>query len=146
MEKDLRDIWSAPSNDFIESVFLADFMDKEKLYTARMVDIDIGPNGWISMDHTLKVACNIGIKRKSDNKWETLYDSLFCVMNEKGQVMGWQVTKGTFFENVRNLLQGIKGCRDKKKQIVQTCYVDNCCTWRRKLQSVFTQIALLKGI
>lgn len=52
LEKDVRDIWSAPSNDFIESIFLADFKDKEKLYTARMLEIHIGPNGWISMDHT----------------------------------------------------------------------------------------------
>ena len=47
------------------------------------------------MDHTFKVACNIGIKRKSDNKWEKMFDSLFCVLNDKGQVMGWQLTKGT---------------------------------------------------
>lgn len=93
---------------------------------------------WIIPAHTFKVACNIGVKRKSDNKWETLYDSLFCVMNEKGQVMGWQFTKGTSFEHVRNLLQGIKGRCDKKKQIVQTCYIDNCCAWRGKLQSIFT--------
>lgn len=32
LEKDISNIWSAPSNDFIESVFLADFMDKEKLF------------------------------------------------------------------------------------------------------------------
>ena len=63
------------------------------------------------------MACNIGLKRKSDSKWETLYDSLFCVMNEKGQVMGWQFTKGTSFESVRKLLQGIKKRCDKKKQI-----------------------------
>lgn len=95
LEKDVRDIWSAPSNDFIESIFLADFKDKEKLYTARMVEIHIGPNGWISMDHTfIKWLVTLGVKRKSDNKWETLYDSLFCVMNENGQVMEWQFAKG----------------------------------------------------
>ena len=88
LEKDLREIWSAPSNEFIETVFIADFMDKEKLYPARMEDIDIGPSGWISMDHTFKVACHTGIKQKSDNKWGTLNDSRFCVMNEKEQVMG----------------------------------------------------------
>ena len=113
----MKQIWKEPSNDFIESVFLADFVDKENLHTARMA-IDTGPNEWISMDHKFKVACNIGLKRKSDSKLETLYDSLFCVMNEKGQVMGWQFTKGTSFESVRKLLQGIKKCCDKKKQIV----------------------------
>ena len=95
LEKDVRDIWSAPSNDFIESIFLADFKDREKLYTARMLEIHIGPNGWISMDHTfIKWLVTLGVKRKSDNKWETLYDSLFCVMNENGQVLEWQFAKG----------------------------------------------------
>lgn len=116
LEEDVKQIWKEPSNDFIESVFLADFMDKENLYTARMVDIDIGPNEWISMDHTFKVACNIGLKRKSDSKWETLYDSLFCVMNEKGQVMGWQFTKGTSFESVRKLLQGLRNVVTKRNR------------------------------
>ena len=144
LEEDVKQIWKEPSNDFIESVFLADFMDKENLYTARMVDIDIGPNEWVSMDHTFKVACNIGLKRKSDSKWETLYDSLFCVMNEKGQVMGWQFNKGTSFESVRKLLQGIKKRCDKKKQIVRSCYIDNCCAWRKKLQGIFTSNCSVK--
>lgn len=89
LNKEINDIWTSPSNDFIKTVFLTDFMDKEKLYTARMI-MEVGPEGWISMDHTFKVACNVDIKRKSDNKWENLFDSLFCVLNEKGQVMGWQ--------------------------------------------------------
>ena len=144
LEEDVKQIWKEPSKDFIESVFLADFMDKENLYTARMVDIDIGPNEWVSMDHTFKVACNIGLKRKSESKWETLYDSLFCVMNENGQVMGWQFTKGTSFESVRKLLQGIKKRCDKKKQIVRSCYIDNCCAWRKKLQGIFTSNCSVK--
>ena len=78
LHKDIQQTWSSPSNDFLESVFLADFMDKEKLYTAKMMGIEVGPNGWISMDHTFKVACNIGVKRKSDNKWEKLYDCYLC--------------------------------------------------------------------
>lgn len=89
------------------------------------------------------VACNIGVKRKSDNKWEKLYDSVFCVMNEKGQVMGWQFTKGTSFEYVRNVLQEIKARCDKKKA-VQTCYIDNCCSWRKKLRSIFSTDCLVK--
>lgn len=144
LNKDLIDIWRAPSNDFTESVFVANFMNREKLYTARMVDIDIGRNEWISVDHTFKVACGIGMKRKSDNKWETLYDSLFCVMNGKGQILGWQFTKGTSFEIITNLLQGIERRCDRNKQVVQTCFVDNCCTWRNKLQSIFTSNCLVK--
>lgn len=137
LDSDIKSMWSTPSNDFIETIFLADFWEKEKLYTARMIK-EIGTDGWISMDHTFKVACNIGIKRKSDNKWEKMFDTLFCVLNEKGQVMGWQLTKGTSFENIRGLLQRINSQCESKQQHIKSCYIDNCCSWRSKLQSVFT--------
>ena len=40
-----------------------------------------------SCDHTFKIAANIGLKRKSDGKWERQYDSVFFVMNENGEVI-----------------------------------------------------------
>lgn len=143
LEQDIKSMWSTPSNDFIETIFLADFWEKEKLYTHRMIS-EVGTDDWISMDHTFKVACNIGIKRKSDNKWEKMFDSLFCVLNEKGQVMGWQLTKGTSFENIRDLIQRINSRCESKQQQVKTCYIDNCCSWRGKLQSVFTSSCNVK--
>lgn len=106
LEQDIKSMWSTPSNDFIETIFLADFWEKEKLYTHRMIS-EVGTDDWISMDHTFKVACNIGIKQKLDNQWKKMFDSLFCVLNEKGQVMGWQLTKGTSFKNIRDLIQRI---------------------------------------
>ena len=33
LEQDIKSMWSTPSNDFIETIFPADFWEKEKLYT-----------------------------------------------------------------------------------------------------------------
>ena len=76
-------MWSTPSNDFKESIFLADFWEKEKLYTLRMIS-EVGTDDWISRDHTFKVACNIGIK---------MFNSLFCELNEKGTSHGLAANK-----------------------------------------------------
>lgn len=70
--------------------------------------------------------------------------SLFCVMNEMSQVIGWQFTKGTSFENIRALLNAMKTRFDKKKQFVQVCYIDNCCSWKRKVQSVFSANCIVR--
>lgn len=43
----------------------------------------------IRLDHTFKVASNIGYLRP-DGKWVTLYESIFIVLNEDGTVEAWQ--------------------------------------------------------
>ena len=60
----------------------------------------------ISFDHTFKVAANIGYLR-SDGKWVTQYNSVFIVMNQDGQVMGWQFTKTTGMDELKQLFLGI---------------------------------------
>ena len=42
--------------------------------------------GWLSCDHTFNVTGSIGYERKEDGKWIQQYESMFCVLNEKGQV------------------------------------------------------------
>lgn len=85
-----------------------------------------GATSWISCDHTLKVAANIGLLRQSDKKWEKQYDSMFCILNEDGTVLAWQLTKGTAFDNVKDLLKNLKGRFDQQKNNVKLCIIDNC--------------------
>lgn len=92
---------------------------------------------WISCDHTFKVAGNTGLLRQSDKKWEKQYDSMFCILNVDGTVLAWQLTKGTAFDNVKDLLKNLKGRFDQQKNNVKLCITDNCCTWRGKLQEVY---------
>lgn len=86
----------------------------------------------ISFDHTFKIASNIGYYRK-DKVWVSQYDSLFLVMNCKGEVVAWQFTKGTSFEHVRSLLEGLVSHSPKQGQQVTTVYIDDCCKLRNKI-------------
>ena len=124
----------APSNDFICQCIIYDYQEKEILYTQCMAQ---STATWFSCDHTFKVAANIGLLRPSDRKWERQYDSMFAVLNEDGIVLAWQLTKGTAFENLKDLLTNLKQRFDQQKRNVKLCVIDNCCSWRGKMQQVF---------
>ena len=122
-----------PSDDTIISCFVLNFREYEVYYTERMSELSAL---YLSADHTFKVAANIGV-HLPDNKWVTQYDSLFCILNEKGQVVAWQLTKGTAFDHVENLLKGLKERLDKQGAVVKAIFVDNCCQFRKKIEKVF---------
>ena len=82
-----------------------------------------------------KVASNIGFLRE-DNVWVTQYDSLFIVMNNKGQVVTWQLTKGTSFGQIEHLSK-LSHRALQQSQNIGTIYIDECCKLRNKVQSVF---------
>ena len=97
-----------------------------------MASIPIGES--ISFDHTFKIASNIIGYVREDKKLISEYDSVFFVLNDKGQVLTWQLTKGTSFAEVAMLLQSLdKRPSDKLK----TVYVDNCCKLRNKIKNIF---------
>jgi len=90
----------------------------------------------IRLDHTFKVASNIGYLR-ADKKWVTLYDSIFIVLNKVGLVNAWQFTKSTSLDEVRSLLLMLKErITDIEKQNF-TIYVDNCFQCAAKLKGIF---------
>ena len=140
--KSMPDELKAPSNDFISQCIIHDYNQKEMLYTQCMAQTSAAT--WISCDHTFKVAANIGLLRQSDQKWEKQYDSMFCILNEDGIVLAWQLTKGTAFDNVRDLLKNLKGRFDQQNINVKLCTIDNCCAWRGKLQDIFGSEMLIK--
>ena len=70
----------------------------------------------------------------------TQYDSLCCILNEKGQVVAWQLTKGTSFNQVETLLKGLKSRLYKQGVVLKAVYVDNCCQVRQKVQNVFGNV------
>lgn len=119
-----------PSNDVICQCILVHFMEKRSYYNYEMSQIPI--DNYISVDHTFKVSSNIGYKR-SDGKWVTLYNSVFIVLNEIGQVVAWQLTSSTSIDEVAFMLSELKS---RIHQPV-TVFVDNCCQQRSKLTQIF---------
>ena len=84
------------TNCFVRAYFEFEHMH---MYAQHMSQISFL---WLSADHTFKVSTNIGFWHRGT--WTRQYDSLFCVLNEKGQVVTWQLTRGTSFEKVRSRL------------------------------------------
>ena len=119
-----------PSNDVLCKCLLAWFMERRSFYDMEMLAIPIGD--YISLDHTFKVPSNIGYTR-ADGKWVTLYNSVFIVLNDIGQVVTWQFTASTSFSEVETLLADLNVRTDHPV----TVFVDNCCQQRQKLREIF---------
>lgn len=117
-----------PSNNIIYHCIVANFLEKRDFYNSEMNSIPV--TKYISFDHTFKVASNIGYKR-SDGKWITLY----IVLNEIGQIVMWQFTKSTGFDEITAMLTHLQ-TRIHQPIII---FVDNCCQQRSKLQQIFGQ-------
>ena len=113
--------------------FIQDYFAKEHLYSRRMC--------WLSADHTFKVSANIGLW--CNGKWIQLYDSIFIVMNEVGVVLSWRLCKGTSFNEVEDLLQQLKDRLGRQGCCISHFFVDNCCHWRAKLNSIFDSSLVL---
>ena len=89
-----------------------------------MITINVGET--ISFDHTFEVATNIGYLRE-DNIWVPQYDSLFLVFNGVGKIVTWQLTKGTCFVQVEQVLRDLNVRTEQQQYKIKTVYIDNCC-------------------
>jgi hypothetical protein len=103
----------------------------------------LSAQSFISLDHTFKVAANIGYKR-ADGKWVTQYNSAFFVMNELGQVLCWQLTKTTSIDEVGGLLKKLKDRLSPNSMKDMLIIVDNCCSLRNKLAHLFGLDTIIK--
>jgi len=86
----------------------------------------------ISCDHTFRVSKFIGARRTTDNKFVKQFENLFIALKEKHEIIGWRLAKATSFEEIRTLLQDLKGYIK-----VTRINVDDCCKVRSLYQSVF---------
>lgn len=133
---EFSELRECPSRNTISDFFLHYFDLNEQLYIERM-SITSANEGWLSCDHTFNVTGSIGYERKEDKKWIRQFESLFCVMNEKGQIVTWQLTHTQGFENIRRLLQQLHKRLSAQGVTIKEFYIDNCCHWRKKLQEIF---------
>jgi hypothetical protein len=94
-------------------------------------------SGWLSCDHTFHSAANIGLFRDADGHWVEQYEGLFCILNSDGEVLTWKLTKSLRFECIKEQVVMLKERLLQHGKTVEEFYIDNCCTWRLKLQEVF---------
>ena len=67
------------------------------------------------------------------------YNALFCVLNHLGQIVTWRLTSDLAFATVEDILVNLQVRLHIQGVTEREFYIDNCCTWRTKLQSVFGQ-------
>ena len=123
-----------PSNDLITNCFLQNFVENKHLYFQQMAALTT--SDFLSVDHTFKVSANLGYLRP-DGKWVSMYNSLFIVLNNIGQVIAWQLTQSTSIDETRDMLSCLVSRLKTTSSNLTTIYVDNCCTIRSKLQAQF---------
>ena len=62
---------------------------------------------------------NIGVSRDTDKKWINQYSTLFCVLNNIGQIVTWRLTLSVVFSSMESLVKsllrqvGKAGCESK---------------------------------
>ena len=83
---------------------------------------------------------NIGYFRHCDNKWINQYRSLFCILNELGQVIQWQLTSTESFDEVRHMFVDLKERFQKEGIMLEGVYIDNCCKWRTLINNALPEV------
>ena len=80
---------------------------------------------------------NIGFSQIGDNRWIMQYEALFCVLNSKGQMATWRLTPRLSFGEIQDDLIALRDRLLSQGKVLKEFYIDNCCSWRKKLQAVF---------
>ena len=123
-----------PSNDLLCRCFLQDYLE-HKPYYSREMEHQIASE-YISIDHTFKVAANLGYVRP-DGRWVSQYEAVLIVMNGEGKIIAWQLTRTTSFDEVSTMLTALSQRLSKVNSNPKIVTVDNCCTVRNKLKALF---------
>ncbi len=130
-----------PGNDILIDIFLKRFSQNEQIYVNAMNGLSAD---MISCDHTFKSACNIGYKRAEDGAWINQYNSIFCILNERGEIISWQFTKSEGFGEVKDMFLDIKErCKDNGLKLI--C-IDNCCKWSSLLTEIFPDVSIKQDL
>ena len=130
-----------PGNNILIDIFLKHFFQDEQVYIDAMSSLSAKT---ISCDHTFKSVCNIGYRRQEDGNWVTQYNSIFCTLNEKGEVLSWQFTKSESFPEVRDMFVEIKE-RLENNDLDHIC-IDNCCKWQSLLNEIFPEASVKQDL
>ena len=128
--------------DWPSFTFQTPFLKNENLYRSYLQSIPVG--SYLSVDHTYKIAANVGYLR-SDQKWVSQYDGVFIVFNSDGRIVSWQFTKSGSFNEVRPILVALADRSNAQETVVNSVFIDNCCQWRGKLQEVFGTTCKVKA-
>jgi len=131
-------LYSFPCDDNLINIFLANFQTKQAYYEA--VTKKHAMHGKIiTCDHTFKVSKYIGASRGGDNKFLQQFHNLFIVLNDKCEIISWQLT-ATVFNKIKSLPE------QSREMQISKVIVDNYCKVRAQYQLVFAGIQVKQDL
>ena len=126
------------SRHAVEACFLHNFWLRENTYNHLMSQTTLSMgSAWASLDHTFRYVSNIGLVRLADNHWVKQYSGLLCVLNRDGEVLTWKLSKSLSFASMEDVLCTLRERFKRQGKNLEEFFIDNCCTLRSKLKSVF---------
>lgn len=123
-----------PSMEMILGSLLENYQEYKPYYHQRMSEISAEV---LLIGHFFKLNPQIGTLGADGKKWVSMYNNIFVVMNEKGQVIAWQATKGTCIEDASLLLQNVHLRLKKHGVEIRLILMAECCKQKEFIQSIF---------
>lgn len=123
-----------PSMEMILGSLLDNFQDYQPYYNQRMSELSAEV---LLMGHFFKSSQQMGTLGDDGKKWVPMYDYVFAVMNERGQVIAWQVTKGTSITDVALLLENVNQRLIKQGTDIKLILMPECCNHKQFVTSIF---------
>ena len=71
-----------------------------------------------------------------------LFQSLFCVLNEKGTVIQWKFTKTESTAELENVFLQLSQRFKAQNIVLDGIYLDNCCKWAQFLGKYFPDVCV----
>ncbi|XP_031574299.1 uncharacterized protein LOC116308079 [Actinia tenebrosa] len=130
-----------PSMEMILASLLDNFQERKIYYNQRMSELS---GKVLLMGHFYKASQQMGTTSTNGNGWVPKYDYIYTVMNEHGQVIAWQVTKGTNSEDVSTLIKNVHQRLTNQGVNIDLILTPDCCEQRDWLTSVFGPRVLVK--
>ena len=128
------------SEHIIESVLNSNFQSRKAGMQHRMANLG---GTILSLDANYKVAQKITVVMKDQTRTKP-FKCLVTVMNEDNMVIWWGLLRSEesiteIEQHLRRLKVRLHRINQRNNQKLEAIYVDNCCSIRNKLQSIFGQ-------
>lgn len=130
-----------PSMEMILASLLDNFQERKIYYNQRMSELSARV---LLMGHFYKASQQMGNRSTDGNGWVPKYDYIYTIMNEHGQVIAWQVTKGRNTEDVATLIENVHQRLTNQGVNIDLILTPDCCKQRDWLISVFGPRVIVK--
>ncbi|EDO39691.1 predicted protein [Nematostella vectensis] len=123
-----------PSMEMLLGCLLVNHKEKARYYTQRMSELSAQV---LLLGHFFKASQQMGYFCPNTNKWVPKYDYIFAILNEKGQVLSWQATKGKDPHDVLPLVRAVYQRLNTQGVTIELILSPDCCSFREPLISIF---------